>query len=790
MSNRTHTLLSGAAATAILVSAAPAIAQDAASSDDDFSFEEIVVTATRRAQGVQDVPYNISAISTASLERAGVGDISDVTSMVPGLVFLDQGPRQTNNSNSLILRGLNVNLQGDGAGTPNPQEPAVSTYLGETPVFFYMKLIDVERVEVLRGPQGTLYGSGSLGGTVRFVPRAPDPADFTWSITADASKTSNSGDLSYEGNVIFNVPLGDTSALRGYFGHETQSGFIDYVNVAERDASGSPVLVDPTDPFSANVLSDHEDVNSADILYGRLSFMTEIGEDNSLTANYFYQKIESGGLQADNAPGGYDEYSLNQRAVFPDAETETHVANLDVEVDLGFARMTSSSSFVDIGQESENETTGFFRQNLAAYYAMVPIDRLNTHRPSVADTEQFTQELRFVSQGDGPVSWTFGGYYLDRKTRSGAFETIPGIVDMTNAALDGTGVVLPGNSIDVYQVDMNLELEDIALFGEVTYQITDSWQVTGGIRAFWQKNNVTITNDFPWLASITSGLYYGGVDSSILNATVSAEEDINEQIFKINTSYDFGEDSMVYFTWSEGFRYGGANGLPLPPHPFGADVTTNMLSYRPDSVTNWELGVKGRMMDGRLNYTVAGFINDWKDIQFQNFTAFGFPFQDNGTKAQTKGFEVELNGSLGENMPFSFGYSYTDATTKDAFGDAIDGEALPGNSKHMVSFAFDYIVEMGDDATLDFHIDGSYRSKFSTAFAAGRFNEDLEGYGLFDVSVTYATDTWNVSLYVDNVFNGRGSSGALGGPGWDPDFDYFFVSRPRTIGLRAKLYSF
>lgn len=790
MTARTLTLLSSAATFALLANSHQTVAQDTAATEDDFSFEEIVVTATRRAQGVQDVPYNISAISTAALERSGVKDISDVTSMVPGLVFLDQGPRQTNNSNGMILRGLNVNLQSDGAGTPNPQEPAVSTYLGETPVFFYMKLVDVERIEVLRGPQGTLYGSGSLGGTVRFVPKAPDPSEFTWAVSADASKTEHGSDISLDGNVIFNVPLGESSALRGYIGHETQSGFIDYVNVASRDGNGDLALADPSDPFSANVLEDVENVNSADILYGRLSLMTAPSDSFDITANYFYQRIKSGGLQADNAPGGFDKYTVNQRSVFPDAETETHVANMDVEVDLGFARMTSSTSYVDIDQESENETTGFFRANLAAYYAMVPIDRLNTERPSIANTEQFTQELRFVSQGDGPISWTFGGYYLDRKTRSGAFETIPGIVDMTNAALDGTGVVIPGSSIDVYQVDMDLSLEDVALFGEVTYQITDNWQVTGGVRAFWQKNSVNITNDFPWLASVMSGLYYGGVDPTFLTAAVSAEEDINEQIFKINTSYNFGEDSMVYFTWSEGYRYGGANGLPLPPHPFGGDVTTDMLSFRPDSVTNWELGVKGRLMDGRLNYTVAGFINDWNDIQFQNFSAFGFPFQDNGTKAQSKGLEVELSGTIGENMPFSFGYSFTDAKAKDAFGEAADGDRLPGNSKHMISFALDYVMDLSDDATLNFHLDGSYRSKFSTAFPAGRFNENLDGYGLVDASITYAKDNWSVSLYVDNVFNGRGVSGALGGPGWQPEFDYFFVARPRTIGLRARLASF
>ena len=165
------------------------------------ALEEIVVTANRRTESVLEVPYNITALSADQLEAAGVSDISGMVRMVPGLSSFDEGPRVSGNRNNFNIRGLNANTLGNEDDNPRIGQATVSTYVGETPVFFPLKLVDLDRVEVLRGPQGTLYGSGSVGGTVRFIPNKPDFDGFTLDVNAEASLTKKSDDVGYEGNL-------------------------------------------------------------------------------------------------------------------------------------------------------------------------------------------------------------------------------------------------------------------------------------------------------------------------------------------------------------------------------------------------------------------------------------------------------------------------------------------------------------------------------------------------------------------------------------------------------------
>ena len=184
------------------------------------ALEEIVVTANRREESVLDVPYNITALSAAQLEAAGVNDISAMIRMVPGLSSFDEGPRVSGNRNNFNIRGLNAGKLGNEDDNPRIGQATVSTYVGETPVFFPLKLVDLDRIEVLRGPQGTLYGSGSVGGTVRFIPNKPDFDGFTLDVNAEASLTKESDDVGYEGYFTVNVPLNEAFAFRGSAGYE------------------------------------------------------------------------------------------------------------------------------------------------------------------------------------------------------------------------------------------------------------------------------------------------------------------------------------------------------------------------------------------------------------------------------------------------------------------------------------------------------------------------------------------------------------------------------------------
>ena len=189
----------------------PAVAQEA-------RLEEVLVTATRRAVTVQDIPYNINVVTGEQLRAAGISDVVELVRLVPGLTILNEGPRVSGNRNTYNLRGMNVDAAGNEDDNPRISQATVSTYLGEVPMFFPMKLVDIARVEVLRGPQGTLYGASSVGGTIRFMPEAPRLDETTVQLMGEFSQTEESGDLNYDGNIVVNLPLSEQLAFRGYFG--------------------------------------------------------------------------------------------------------------------------------------------------------------------------------------------------------------------------------------------------------------------------------------------------------------------------------------------------------------------------------------------------------------------------------------------------------------------------------------------------------------------------------------------------------------------------------------------
>ena len=237
--------------TPVAVGIAIALQASAIQAQDDGLLEEIIVTATRRAQTVQEVPYNINVVTSEQLAQAGVNDSISLVRLVPGLTIFDEGPRVSGNRGTYSIRGMNVQAANNNDDNPPISQATVSTYLGEVPIFFPFKLVDLERVEILRGPQGTLYGAGSVGGTVRFIPKKPDTENTTFDVWAELSSTDGASDASYDVSLTANIPLSDTVAFRGMVGHEYLSGFIDAVGLIEDTGTprspGEIVLADPAD---------------------------------------------------------------------------------------------------------------------------------------------------------------------------------------------------------------------------------------------------------------------------------------------------------------------------------------------------------------------------------------------------------------------------------------------------------------------------------------------------------------------------------------------------------------
>ena len=343
-----------------------------------------------------------------------------------------------------------------------------------------------------------------------------------------------------------------------------------------------------------------------------------------------------------------------------------------------------------------------------------------------------------------------------------------------------------------FTYDRPQEIEDIAVFGELTYNFTDAWQVTFGARWFDVENKSSLTNTFPIFGAVAA---QDGMDPSGFNFA-EGEESFDDQIYKLNTSYNFSDDLMVYATYSEGFRRGGANAFPLTG--FSAE-DPSLLTYQPDESTNYEVGVKGVWND-RVRYTAAVYRLDWDDPQIAGtFLPSGFQAVVNAAEAQTDGLELEVEWSITDQWQFTGGYAYTDAEFTQDFATPLgpsdmfpdfsgsDGDSLPGVPEDILTWALDYTlpVDWGGSSELFFRVDGYYRSEVNTASSPQSPQyEELDDYSIWNASVSWNADHWRVVGYVNNLTDEEGITAVLRDfTIADPFQSLDMFTRPRTIGF-------
>lgn len=760
--------------------------------------EEVVVTANRRTESVLDVPYNITAISADQLEAAGVSDISGMIRMVPGLSTFDEGPRVSGNRNNFNIRGLNANPLGNEDDNPRIGQATVSTYVGETPVFFPLKLVDLDRVEVLRGPQGTLYGSGSVGGTVRFIPNKPDFEGFTLDVNAEASLTKKSDDVGYEGNLTVNVPLSETFALRATAGYEEIPGFIDAVGLVQQTGTpedpGAVILADPDDILGSLPAygPEKEDVNDAEITFARVGLRFLPSDRLDVNVNYHYQQTKVGSRYEDNPKYGTGEEYVSYKAFTDPHDASIQLGSVDVEFDLGFARLTSASAYSEINIDSVSESSGFLRTNIPQYYLGLP--RIISPIIRGQNSQTFTQEIRLVSETEGKFEWVAGGFYLENDLDFDLFQPLFGVNDYTNAYL---GLNPPLNFTDVLaKGGTEQEFRDMAVFGELTLNITGRWQVTGGVRIFDQELDGTSGIPLPFASRTFEFFYYGtATDDYLLGGINPTENEVSGEIFKVNTSFEVTDDMLAFFTWSEGFRAGGANQLP-EVDPFGNDYS-DILRFQSDDAENFEIGVKGTWNE-QVNYTATAFWVDWTNFQSTLFSPFGIAFVDNIGGARSRGLELDMNGYLTDQLTFGVSYTYIDAETTDPFEQQSgipattvpDGTTLPGSSEHTFFGHLQYEYPLAT-SKLVFYTDLAYRDDTNSAFIdqpllVSENFAPLDGFAVWNLSVTWAMENYSITLFGENVSNTRATTIVSTADTYGEQDQSYGVIKPQTFGLRFK----
>jgi iron complex outermembrane receptor protein len=806
--------------------------QPAAAQEDGSSLlEEVIVTATRREQTVQDIPYNISAMTGDSIESLNIVDQHELLRAMHGVTVVDRGFRNGGTTNSIVIRGLNVDTGGNGDVYLNAV-PTVATYYDNTPVYANFLIKDIERVEVLRGPQGTLYGSGSLGGTVRYIGNKPDPSAFKANVELDYGQTSGSEGFNRAADLMINMPVSETAAFRVSYSKIENDGVIDYVNAYQLSPSGEPLVwtesgcVDPQAASDVEVLyndacfENKEDADTVEIDYYKIAFGADITDNFSLLFSYYNQEDEIGARRSttlnDNgqAPGSDLHFSYGDddsgQVLLEPSSREVDMINLDLEFDFGFATLTSSTSQYD-HEGMASSDNGYLWSgsdwNFWLYGGEWPRPMQDATRGY--KDEAFIQEFRLVSnEREGNIDWLVGAYYMDQETESWQLSLNPGM-NRFNKACRATGDPVcttggwyggfwPRWYSDLTEIDFDYlretEFEEKAIYGELTYHMSDTARITGGLRWF---DNETVNNThlgFPLVVGFTNTQF---------PPTTASDDDV---LFKLNGSWDLADNKMLYATYSEGYRHGGAQAAPSLGQPFGEVRAEEIREFDADSVSNYEIGLKGTA--GDMTYTLSAFYVDWDTPQLNTVTTgFGFFIAANGEAASTQGIEAELEGYFNESTHYRVGYTYVKAELDEDFlhpqNDALvapAGNTLPGAPSSVFSFGLDKSWNLDGGKDLVVGLNGYYQSDSESSVSqTSVWTHTYDSYSLFGLNASLISDNWTATLYVKNLSDEDGISGGFPETRASYDTGIFenwygngnrnFIVQPRTIGLKFG-YSF
>jgi iron complex outermembrane receptor protein len=781
-------LLAGLSTLALAAIGTPAFAQGSAAAEEDDS-NIIIVTATKRDANIQDVPFSINAQTAEDIQKSGAVTLEDLSRNVAGLSVQNLGPGQSQ-----------VSVRGVSAGQVVRDQPGVKeqvgVYLDESVISLSLftpdiDLYDLNRVETLRGPQGTLFGSGSVGGTIRYITNQPKLGVMEGSVEANLNLVDGD-DIGGHLKGAVNLPLGDTAAIRAVGYYTRYGGFINAIGPAGKD-----------------------DVNSGERYGGRIALTFEPSDNLSITPRIVYQKVKADGFNRQEVYNLYaNPYTTTRPAVTFDEreqylllreafEDETLIADLKIDVGLGGAKLTSVTSYINrdiLVSRDASALTGSVSVDLGFPTAgvLLPSNLVDT-----TDLETWTQELRIASDNDSAFQWVLGAFYskIDR-VYSQTLPT-PGYDAVTDATLGAGTSAAVANGFgpnSPYNAFLPYDIKQFAVFGEVSFDITDAFTATAGGRYY----------DFKETRSFTSGGLFSNGD----DRTDSTKSSGFTPRFLL--SYEASEDVTINAQASKGFRLGGVNdplNLPLCS-PSDAALFGGFQSYDDESLWNYEVGMKAQ---GRgVTFNAAAFYNDIRNLQVtldagtcSSRIVFNVP------KAHSMGIEIEAGFQPADGLDFNLSGSLIEAEFDTTLPAPLtiptgirEGNRLPSVPKIQLSASGSYEWAMGDAASM--YVSGSVQHvgtrftqpadqeidprtfvhglPFGGAPANASTTVDLElpSYQLVNLSAGVDFDSGlSLVVYVNNLFDEntllsfdreRGGRARLG----------YTVGQPRTIGITAR----
>ncbi len=721
--------------------------------------EQVVVTAQKRSEALQGVPLSVTALDQRELERMGVEHVADLARVTPGLTVVSSGPGQ----NILIIRGIS-SVAGS-AGT-------VGYYLDDTPIaassnaallslrgLIDPAMFDIARIEVLRGPQGTLYGSSSMGGTIKYVSTQPHLTQRSARANATLSHTEGGG-WNEEGNAALNLPLGEgAAALRIGLYYRNQDGYIDRYPVAANDILAAA-------PAGARQAG----VNTEQTKGARLALRLNLGDGLAVNATLYYQHMLLGApFQVDLPPGSLDH--LIQTRLLPEPSVQnSSLANVTLHKTLARHELVASTSYYDrrVSVDEDASKVLYYFLSPSPQTAVYPV---GMHGDYI--NREFTQELRVVSDYAGPWQMIAGAYYhhVDAPLAS----QIP-VTAGYNARF--------GTSYDSFFTGARqATVKETALFAEGAYQLAPAWTARVGLRAFRVDQGFAQQGD---------GLFNGG-PSAVTGS--SGDHGYNP---KFNLSWQAQPDLMLYATASKGYRPGGPNN-PAPASLCAREVAalglseSALLKFAPDSLWNYELGAKSQWLDRRLTLNGALYTIDWSKVQQQIVLQCGFNITANFGAARSKGGELEAAFQATPQLTLRATASYVSATLdNDVTGTgAKQGDPLLDVPRWGGSAAAEYGWNVGQRYAAYGRLDASYTGGANTLYDSGSPFYRRAGFSQFNVRLGWRPagkrPRWNATFFIDNVFDKIGQTGLPVAISADlPTTRRIAISRPRTTGVKLE----
>lgn len=830
-------------ATAVLL----ALGSPAVLAQQPTMIEEVVVTAQKRTENLQDVPISIQALNTKTLEELHVQNFADYVQMLPS-VTMDRDGTSGSGFSLVYMRGIATG--GDGQATTS--QPSVGMYLDEQPITTVqgnldVHLYDIARVEALAGPQGTLYGASSQAGTIRIITNKPDPSGFAAGYSLEGNIVDGD-DTGYMAEGFVNLPIGDKAAVRLVGWSSSTAGWIDNVEASRTFSHGT--ADDPDDDFTISN-TDHvkDNYNTVDTVGGRAALRIELNDNWTVTPGVMTQKAESEGYWGDDVSScarGCPFAAGDDNVVhFNDEFTkdEWYQAGLTIEGKIGNFDVVYSGNYLNRDFDGSFDYTdySYWYDDYYTTYAWSDYFKDNdgelvTTGSNFSQDNHYTKkshELRFSSPQENRVRGLIGFFwqeqfhdFTEQFQKAGIADTLDSNQDEPNGPQYPDTIYLNR----AYRTD-----NDKAVFGQLSFDITDDLELTLGARFFKPETKIagffgyslgfsrpcapgfdteyddegvvtcTLDPDSNEPGAVANGgegaydpdgLWLGSSgewrcpsqatykDAPCKNYDKAISE--SDHIGRVNLSWKATDDALVYATWSEGYRPGGIN----------RNATTS--GYLSDFLTNWEIGWKSEWLDNRLQFNGAVFLQEWDDIQLSFAGENGITKVANGPKAGVYGTEMQLLWLATDKLRLSAALAYYNSELKGAFlaSDAEDddapevsapkGTSLPLTPDFKGNIVARYEFALGD---FDAHWQGAFTYTGSSSSQLDLTENDIVGEipwsARVDLSAGIQKDSYSVELFVQNVTNeddvlGKTSNCDTNKCGYQ---SYGLRQQPRTIGI-------